>query len=362
MDWYPIKMTFHIRTYAFGERLIPELIGKQGLPDGVVAETWEISDYGETTATITNGPLAGKTLHEATLENPDELVGQGWRGPHFPLLAKFLDASHMLPVHLHADDETAARVYGAPNGKSEAWHILWAEPDATIIAGLKGDFSDEELRSAFLDEDYDRVMERYPISAGDTVYVPGGIIHSFGPGTLIYEIQQTSDLGQFVMPNDLYGERLTLEQWNANIDATLAELKRDYMPRPNPGLGITFPEGRIRIGAVCPHFALERWALDAPVTHDKRGRRCGLLSNVGERVVLRWSGGEDDLQPGESCILPAALGPVEVIPEEDTGADLIYCYVPDIQADIIEPLRDAGFTDDEIATLGHVFPNQQNWM
>ena len=354
MEWYPIKLTAHIRSYAFGERLIPELLGKSDVPDGVVAETWEISDHQDTVGTVTNGSLAGQTLHDVTLAYPTELVGAGWNGPHFPLLAKFLDASHMLPVHLHADDETAARVHGAPNGKSEAWHILWAEDDASILAGLKGDPSDEELFAAYKAEDYDRVMPRYPISAGDTVYVPGGIIHSFGPGTLIYEIQQTSDLGQNVMPADLYGKRWSEADWDENIRKTLAELKRDYLPKPNPGLGVTFDEGRIRYGAVCEHFAIERWAIDAPVTHDLDGRRCGLLSNVGDPVRIHYGGGEETLGSAESCILPAVLGPTRIEPIGESG-DLIYSYVPDRQADVIEPLRNAGFTDDEIATLGHVF-------
>lgn len=354
MEWYPIKLSFHVRAYSFGERLIPTMLGKQGLPDGVVAETWEISDYGETTGVVSNGELTGKSLHEVTLAHPEELVGVGWNGPHFPLLAKFLDASHMLPVHLHADDEAAARIYGAPNGKSEAWHILWAEPDATILAGLKDEFSNGELKSAFLDEDYDRVMPRYPIQAGDTIYVPGGIIHSFGPGTLIYEIQQTSDLAQTVMPTDLYGNRHSREQWETNIDATLAELKNDYLPKPNQGLGLTFPHGRTRIGAVCPHFALERWTLEKAVTHDMRGRRCSLISNVGEAIQLKWNGGVDTLVSGESCILPAALGPVELTPNKEYGADLIYCYVPDMEIDIIKPLSEAGFSHQEIASLGHL--------
>ena len=67
MQWHPLKMTFHVRTYAFGERLIPQMLGKQGVPAGVVAETWEISDYRETTATIVEGPFAGRTLHDVTL-------------------------------------------------------------------------------------------------------------------------------------------------------------------------------------------------------------------------------------------------------------------------------------------------------
>jgi mannose-6-phosphate isomerase len=355
MKWYPIKLTAHVRAYAFGERLIPDMLGKASVPDGVVAETWEISDYADTTGTVTNGELAGQTLHDITMSYPTELVGAGWSGPHFPLLAKFLDASHMLPVHLHADDETAKRVHSAPNGKSEAWHILWADENATILAGLKDDPSEQELFDAYKAQDYDRVMPRYPIQAGDTIYVPGGIIHSFGPGTLIYEIQQTSDLGQNVMPADLYGNTLSEAEWDENIRKTLAELKNNYLPKPNPGLSFAFPEGRIRIGAVCKHFAIERWALDDAINYDLKGRRCGLLSNVGDPVRIEYGDGDVEvLARAGSCILPAALGPARIVPTGESG-DLIYSYVPDRQVDIIDLLRNAGYSDEEIATLGHVF-------
>src|SRR5215216_770950 len=167
MRAYPIKPTYHVRSYYFGERLTPDLLGKQDAPGGVVAETWEVSDYRETTGRVTNGEYAGRTLHDLVVEFPDELVGEGWSGPHFPLLGKFLDASHMLPVHLHADDATAARVYGAPNGKTEAWHILWAAPDASILAGVKDGVTRDQLVAAFKRQDYDSVMPRYPIKAGD---------------------------------------------------------------------------------------------------------------------------------------------------------------------------------------------------
>src|SRR5919199_2388774 len=163
MQTYPIKLTYHVRSYHFGERLIPELLGKRDAPEGVVAETWEISDYKDTTGTVKNGPYAGRTLHDLVQEFPDELVGRGWRGPHFPILLKFLDASHMLPVHLHADDGTARNQYGEPHGKTEAWHILWAEPGATILAGIKEGLGREELFAAFKERDYDSVMPRYQV-------------------------------------------------------------------------------------------------------------------------------------------------------------------------------------------------------
>ena len=353
--WRPIRMTYHVRTYSFGERLIPEMLGKNDVPSGVVAETWEISDQEDTRATITSEPFEGRLLHDVVLEHPEEIVGEGWSGPHFPILDKFLDASHALPVHLHADDETARRVYSKPNGKTEAWHILYAASDASILAGIKPGFSDDDLRDAFLDQDYDRVMYRYPIVAGDTVYVPGGVLHAFGPDTLIFEVQQTSDLGQSVMPTDLYGKRHSDEVWRANIDATLAELKREFLPKPHAGLAKPAPEpgNQVIVGGAGPHFAIERWRLAAPHVDAAHPWRFVTLSNVGEPVSITWEGGEEVLGRAESVLLPAAIGDVSVSPLGST-ADLIATYVPDLERDIIEPLRAAGHNDAEIRALGEL--------
>lgn len=356
MIWSPIELTYHVRSYGFGERLIPEMLGKKDAPDGIVAETWEISDYRDAIATITRGSLRGQTLHEAVQAHPEEIVGRGWTGPHFPLLAKFLDASHMLPVHLHASDFVAGAKYGEPNGKTEAWHILWAAPDASILAGIKPDFTDEQLTDAFKRQEYDEVMYRYPIAAGDTVYVPGGALHSFGPDTLIYEIQQTSDLGQNVMPADLYGNPFTPEEWDANITAVLDELENDYLPKPNPGLSRMDGLSTITVGCASKHFALERWTVAAPITIPPDGRHCWLVSNVGERpVTIRWgAGGGLGLARGSSVLIPAAIAGWSIAPYLGEGS-VVVSYVPDLEIDIIAPLRAAGHSDEAIAALGQVF-------
>jgi mannose-6-phosphate isomerase len=355
VDAYPIKLSYHVRDYYFGDRLIPEMLGKRDAPEGVVAETWEISDYRETTGTVANGPYAGRTLHELVQEFPDELVGEGWRGPHFPLLIKFLDASNMLPVHLHADDETAREKHGEPHGKTEAWHILWAADDAKILAGVENDLSREELVDAFKAQHYESVMPQHKIRPGDTVYVPGGILHTFGPGTLILEVQQTSDLGQFVMPFDLYGNRLNEEEWDANIEATLDELKTDYLPRPNPGLVLEDDANRRVLCCAGPHFALERWTLTETRTEPSHPRRFLTLSNVGDGPVeLDYEGGSETLGRAESCVLPAAMGEVSVIPPRTGEATLVACYVPDLERDVVEPLREAGYSDEDIRALGEV--------
>ena len=352
MNCYPIRLTYHVRAYAFGERLIPEMLGKTDVPDGVVAETWEVSDYRDARARVENGEYAGRELHDLVEEFPDELVGEGWRGPHFPLLEKFLDASHMLPVHLHADDETALKKHGEPHGKTEAWHILWAAEGATILAGVREDAGRDELFEAFKAQDYDSVMYRHPIKSGDTIYVPGGILHSFGPDALVFEVQQTSDLGQFVMPEDLYGNRLSEDEWDANIEATLDELKKDYEPRPNPGLLLEETPNRRVLCCAGPYFALERWSLTGPHIEPAHPRRCLTLSNVGEAVNIEYGDGVEYLGPGESCILPAAIGEVRVVPEG--VASLVVCYVPDLVRDVISPLGEAGYSDEEIRRLGEV--------
>ena len=102
MEAYPIELTYHVRNYSFGERLIPELLGKEDAPEGKVSETWEISDYRETTGTVANGPYAGRTLHELVEEFPDELVGRGLARAAFP-------APHKVPRRLPHAPCTPAR-------------------------------------------------------------------------------------------------------------------------------------------------------------------------------------------------------------------------------------------------------------
>ena len=349
--WYPLNLSFHTRSYAFGERLIPEKLGKKKVPEGVVAETWEVSDYKDTTATVLKGRFAGKTLRDLTLTYPDELVGQGWRGTHFPLLCKFLDASHVLPVHLHADDKTAKRKYSEPNGKSEAWHILYAAEDASILAGVKDGVTKQELFDAFKAQDYERVMPSMSIKTGDTVYVPAGIIHSFGPDTLIFEVQQTSDLTQHVMPTDVYGNALSEEVWESNIHETLEELRTHYQPRPQAGLAVEEETIKRTICCAGPHFALERWTLKDSYTLTASPRRCTVLTNIGTDVTLEYAGGRETLKRAETCILPAAL---EVTVKPECSAELLACYVPDLVEDITQPLMRAGHSLDEIKQLGEL--------
>jgi mannose-6-phosphate isomerase len=59
----------------------------------------------------------------------------------FPLLIKLLDCADWLSVQVHPNDEQARQMVGpGERGKTEAWHLLEAEPGAELIAGVKGGF------------------------------------------------------------------------------------------------------------------------------------------------------------------------------------------------------------------------------
>lgn len=181
MNWHPLRLTTPIKSHAFGGRAIVERLGRSPAPSGRIAETSEVSDVDGEIARVENGPLAGRTLRSLATGHPEELMGRGWRGDRFPVLTKFIDASGPLPVHLHADDADAQRLEAAPHGKTEAWHILDAPPGATALAGVHPGVDAATLRDALVRGDFDAVMRRLPARPGETLYVPAGTLHSFGP-------------------------------------------------------------------------------------------------------------------------------------------------------------------------------------
>jgi mannose-6-phosphate isomerase len=113
------------------------------------------------------------------------------------VLIKLLDAGERLPVHLHPDGPFAQSHLGTPHGKTEAWVVLDAEPDACVHVGFGRDVEEDELEAMIESQDVDAMlaaMNRLPVSRGDTIYVPAGLAHAIGEGILLLELQEPSDL------------------------------------------------------------------------------------------------------------------------------------------------------------------------
>ncbi|UFR00405.1 class I mannose-6-phosphate isomerase [Streptomyces sp. Go40/10] len=368
-DWYPLRLSTPVKQHVFGGRALADRLGRTGLPDGPVAETWEVSDVDGEGATVTEGPLAGRSLRELLAHDPHGLLGDhppgppgprsshppGPRsshppGPRFPLLTKFIDGTHALPVHLHADDATARRLEGEPNGKTEAWHVLDAVPGATALVGVRPGTDRKRLRRALLAQDFDAVMRRLPVRAGQTVYVPGGTLHSFGPGTLVYEIEQTSDIQQHAMPWRMEdGAPLDERERAANIERLLEEWRPEPRPEFQPGLSVPVEDSVVRT-VLCagPYFALERWTAGRSARISRAFTTAQVLSNAGAPVTVACDGWTGRLDRARTLLLPAALGEVRVA----GPADVLFGYVPDLEDDIRAPLTAAGHGPAAIAALG----------
>ena len=148
----------------------------------VVRKPWGVSDL---------RPWSG-------VDGTDDAVGELWfertdKGAPVPaLLLKLLFTSEPLSIQVHPDD-TFARAMGMPNGKSEAWYIVSADPDAKIGVGLKHRVTPQELRASIRNGSIVELMQWRPVAKGDVIFIPAGTIHALGAGIVLAEIQQNSD-------------------------------------------------------------------------------------------------------------------------------------------------------------------------
>jgi mannose-6-phosphate isomerase len=134
----------------------------------------------------------------SSIDGSSDPVGELWferAGDDAPipaLLLKLLFTSQPLSIQVHPDD-TFARAIGLPNGKSEAWYIISAEPGARIGVGLKHRITPQELRTSIRDGSIVELVQWRPVAKGDVIYIPAGTIHAIGAGVVLAEIQQRSD-------------------------------------------------------------------------------------------------------------------------------------------------------------------------
>jgi len=156
---------------AAGRRLVLECGVRRALWG---CERWEISAHASMPSHIADGPLAGRTLSEAF--------------PGFRLLFKTIEAKLSLSVQVHPNETTCRVAGGSP--KSEMWCAI---SDSTVYAGLRPGTRPDELEEAVRAGTVGELLVRHDLKAGDVISIPGGLVHAIGGGSLLYEVQQSSD-------------------------------------------------------------------------------------------------------------------------------------------------------------------------
>jgi mannose-6-phosphate isomerase len=139
------------------------------------------------------------------------------------LLLKLLFTNQPLSIQVHPDDAYAQSI-GLPNGKTEAWYVLSAAPEAKVALGLKRRVSPAQLRHAIDDGSISDLVVWQAAHAGDTIFVAAGTIHAIGAGLVIAEIQQRSD-ATFRLFDHGRGRELDIENALAVANAGPADFR-----------------------------------------------------------------------------------------------------------------------------------------
>ncbi len=287
------KLQPEYRDYVWG--------GQSLRPGQLTAEAWIVFEGDR----IASGPLAGLTLAEAAAQDPAGLLGRApvaRTGARFPLLIKLLDCAQWLSIQVHPNDEQAIRLEGAGKfGKTEAWHFLKTQPGAEVLAGLRPGVTPAEMAQAIqAGKALIDASQHLEVRNGDTLFIPAGMMHALGPGMLLYEVQQTSDITYRVYDWDRpasAGRPLHIAQ---TLEVTNPALTGKIIPPPE------LKDGDCHTLIRCPYFTLAVIQADQkPVDLDPAGESFHILTGIEGQSRIEGAGWQVELAPLETAARPS---------------------------------------------------------
>jgi len=297
---------------VWGGRNLERLYAK-GLPPGVaIGESWEVADRPPAVSVIANGPLAGHDLRWLMANHAEELLGhRRTRADQFPLLVKLLDAEQTLSIQVHPPPAAAAKLGGQP--KTEMWYVVEAKPGAAVWAGLRPGVSREAFERRLRSGAVTEFLLRWPVRAGDAMFLRSGQVHAIGEGVVIIEVQQNSDTTYRVFDWNRLGTDGRPRP--LHVDEALASIDFDGS---QPALTPAAFEERSGVRCRClvqdPLFCVVEYHVQPGAWPAPAGRKgAAILGVVSGQLVVDDRGMDQRLQlePGQFCVLPASVQRVE---------------------------------------------------
>src|SRR6267154_2739059 len=251
----------------------------------------------------------GSAIGEIRYERP------GSEAADTSLLLKLLFTSQPLSIQVHPDDAYAQSI-GLQNGKTEAWYVLSATPEAKVALGLKRRLSPQQLRQAGEDGSITNLVVWQAVSQGDSIFVPAGTIHAIGAGLVIAEIQQRSDATFRLFD---HGRQRELHEDSAVAVSDAGPVRIQFPPRHLTAARTVLIAN--------PHFVLERidlpansiWALNADqetwILVIKGHARIGLTNTtVGDAMFVEADRAGIEVGPDGMSGMMAYPGPDPIMP------------------------------------------------
>jgi mannose-6-phosphate isomerase len=304
MPLYPFLLQPALHVKVWGGRRLETSLHKALPTDEPYGESWEMHD----TAAVVNGVHAGRTLGDLLKEYGHDLVGAD-NGPSegFPLLVKFLDAQDWLSVQVHPNDEQARELEGDPRGKTEAWYVLEATPGAKLVMAVKSGTTRAAMAEAIRTNTLEDLLIYAEVGAGDVLLNNAGGIHALGPGILIYEIQQSSDVTYRLYDwgrMGLDGKPRTL-----HIDKGVKVSDVNRLPEIQHTAANKMPVVDV---VHCPYFVTLLHQLTprngTRITLDTGGRTFHILTCIEGKLTISAGADSVEVAMGQTALVPANQG------------------------------------------------------
>lgn len=277
-------------------------------------EVWLVSGVEGNPTVIANGYLTGNELNELVEVFMGDLVGDKVYdrfGDVFPILVKIIDSNDWLSIQVHPDDALAKK-RGGEFGKTEMWYVLQADENAELICGFKEQISSDVYLNHLSKGQLPALMNYEKVDKGDVFYIPAGRVHALGPGSLIAEIQQTSDITYRIFDwnrTDAAGNLRELHTEDA-LDAIDFSTHVNYKTTYNK---VTNQTGKL---IESPFFVTNILHFDQSIRKDysQLDSFVILLCTQG-RMKLVWNDHVLMLNKGEVALLPNLIEQIELHPE-----------------------------------------------
>ena len=290
-------------------------------------EMWLLSGVWDEQSIVENGDFAGDEINDLVETFMGDLVGEkvfDLYGEQFPILVKVIDANDWLSVQVHPDDELA-RKRGFENGKTEMWYVMQADKDAKLVMGLNHEIDKDRYINILKTNNIERYLNTIDVAQGDVFYIPAGMIHALGPGIMVAEIQQTSDITYRIYDWDRIDvagmkRQLHIPESVDAIDFSQVDCKKtDYDTSVQ---NATVPVVN------SPYFVTNCLQLQGQMMKDYSPiDSFVILFCVEGKFMLQWENGSIFADKGECILVPNSLKKVNIIAAEPCKLLEVYCDI-----------------------------------
>lgn len=297
---YPIRFENLYYEKIWGGRDLQDF--RDNLPEGNIGESWDIACHANGTGVIANGKYKGTRFDDLIKERGSSIVGRKVSLDKFPLLVKLINSREKLSVQVHPGDDYAAK-YEGDYGKTEAWYVVDAKPDATLIVGTK-DCTKKEFEAAIKSGEVERYLNKIEVKKGDCFLINSGLIHAICEGVIIAEIQQNSDVTYRVYD---YGRPREIHVEKA-LDVINFELQCENLKGEELSL-----EG-YKKSLLCKneYFGIEKLAIEKSLIDNSDEDKFDILICVDGEGTIEGNGYLEKIKMGDSFLIPSDLGSYKI--------------------------------------------------